>query len=50
MEVGGIEPHTRIAAQGLTGYCDRFVTTFEHLLDAVSSSLHMTEFLLCDVS
>jgi hypothetical protein len=28
MEVGGIEPHTRVAGQGLTLYCDHFVTVF----------------------
>jgi len=28
MEVGGIEPHTRVAAQGLTPYCDQIVTVF----------------------
>ena len=25
---GGIEPHTRVVAQGLTPYCDHFVTVF----------------------
>ena len=28
MEAGGIEPHTRVVAQGLTPYCDHIVTTF----------------------
>jgi hypothetical protein len=28
MEVGGIEPHTRVVAQGLTPYCDRIVIVF----------------------
>jgi hypothetical protein len=28
LEVGGIEPHTRYVAQGLTPYCDHIVTTF----------------------
>jgi len=28
MEVGGIEPHTRVVAQGLTPHCDHFVTVF----------------------
>ena len=27
-EVGGIEPHTRVVAQGLTLYCDQIVTVF----------------------
>jgi len=31
VEVGGIEPHTRVVAQGLTPYCDHIVTTFLHL-------------------
>jgi hypothetical protein len=26
MEVGGIEPQTRVVAQGLTGHCDQIVT------------------------
>ena len=26
MEVGGIEPHTRVVAQGFTPYCDQIVT------------------------
>ena len=41
MEVGGIEPHTRIVAQGLTPHCDHIVTTFlpfnESCLDSQSS-------------
>jgi len=28
LEVGGIEPPTRIVAQGLTGHCDQIVTVF----------------------
>jgi len=28
MEVGGIEPHTRVVAQGLTPCCDHIVTVF----------------------
>ena len=28
MEVGEIEPHTHVAAQGLTPYCDQIVTVF----------------------
>ncbi len=28
MEVGGIEPPTRVVAQGLTGHCDQIVTVF----------------------
>jgi hypothetical protein len=28
MEVGGIEPHTRVAGQGLRPYCDHIVTVF----------------------
>jgi len=30
MEVEGIEPHTRVVAQGFTPYCDHFVTTFSN--------------------
>ena len=26
MEVGGIEPHTRVVAQAVTPYCDHIVT------------------------
>ena len=26
MEIRGIEPHTRIVAQGVTSYCDHIVT------------------------
>ena len=38
MEVGGIEPHSRVVAQELTPYCDHIVTVFlclfqeQHLL------------------
>jgi len=28
VEVGGIEPHARVAAQGLTLHCDQIVTVF----------------------
>jgi hypothetical protein len=28
MEVGGIEPHTRVVAQGLKGNCGQIVTVF----------------------
>ena len=41
MEVGGIEPHTRVAAQGLTPYCDRFVTVFSSQCREVLECLFM---------
>ena len=28
MEVGGIEPPSRVVGQGLTGHCDQIVTVF----------------------
>lgn len=38
MEVGGIEPHTRVAAHGLTPYCDHIVTVLLRSISTVISS------------
>jgi transposase InsO family protein len=39
MEVGGIEPHARVVAQGLTPYCDQIVTVFSGPISTATSSL-----------
>ena len=33
VEVGGIEPHTRVVAQGLTPHCSQIVPVSDHLDD-----------------
>ena len=41
MEVGGIEPPTRVVAQGLTGHCDQIVT-LSYSLEVVNMALSST--------
>jgi len=38
-EVGGIEPHIHIVAQGLTPYCDQIVTVLFTLVSGSSNSV-----------
>lgn len=48
VDMGGIEPHTRIVAQGLTPCCDQIVTVFQ--MPEQSNAVSETIWLLLEYS